>query len=48
MWREPTYILTFNYIFNDNKYQQRKRKRNMRRSQSDFDQGGSSEPIFNN
>ena len=48
MWREPTYILTFNYIFNDNKYQQRKRKRNMRRGQSDFDQGGSSEPIFNN
>ena len=24
-WREPTYVLTFNYIFNDNRYRQRKK-----------------------
>ena len=45
-WREPTYILTFNYRFNDNKYQQRKRKNT--RGQGDFDEGGGEEPIFNN
>ena len=44
-WREPTYILTFNYRFNDNKYQQR--KKNNRRGQGDFDEGGGEEPIFN-
>ncbi len=46
-WRMPTYILTFSYRFNDNKYKQR--KKNTRRNQGDFDQGGGGEePIFNN
>ena len=45
-WRMPTYVLTFSYRFNDNKYKQR--KKNIRRNQGDFDQGGSEEPIFNN
>ena len=44
-WRMPTYVLTFSYRFNDNKYKQR--KKNIRKSQGDFDQGGD-EPIFNN
>ena len=45
-WREPTYVLTFNYIFNDNRYRQR--KKNIRRGQGDFNQGNGEEPIFNN
>ena len=45
-WRMPTYVLTFSYRFNDNKYKQR--KKNIRRNQGDFDQGGGEEPIFNN
>ena len=45
-WRMPTYVLTFSYRFNDNKYKQR--KKNIRRNQGDFDQGGGDEPIFNN
>ena len=45
-WREPTYVLTFSYRFNDNKYKQR--KKNIRRNQGDGDQGGGDEPIFNN
>ena len=45
-WREPTYVLTFSYRFNDNKYKQR--KKNIRRNQGDSDQGGGDEPIFNN
>ena len=45
-WREPTYVLTFSYRFNDNKYKQR--RKNIRRNQRDSDQGGSEEPIFNN
>jgi len=44
-WREPTYVLTFSYRFNDNKYKQR--KKNIRRNQGDSDQGGGDEPIFN-
>ena len=44
-WREQTYVLTFTYRFNDNKYKQR--KKNIRRNQDNFDQGGD-EPIFNN
>ena len=34
-WRMPTYVLTFSYRFNDNKYKQR--KKNIRRNQGDFD-----------
>ena len=45
-WREPTYVLTFSYIFNDNKYKQR--RKNIRRDRGDSDQGGGDEPIFNN
>ena len=45
-WREPTYVLTFSYRFNDNKYKQR--RKNIRRNQGDSDQGGGEEPIFNN
>ena len=45
-WREPTYVLTFSYRFNDNKYKQR--RKNIRRNQRDSDQGGGEEPIFNN
>ena len=45
-WREPTYVLTFSYRFNDNKYKQR--KKNIRRNQGNGDQGGGDEPIFNN
>tara|TARA_B100000131_G_scaffold94812_1_gene91757 strand:- start:180 stop:2684 length:2505 start_codon:yes stop_codon:yes gene_type:complete len=45
-WREPTYVLTFSYRFNDNKYKQR--RKNIRRNQEDSDQGGGEEPIFNN
>ena len=45
-WRMPTYVLTFSYRFNDNKYRQR--KKNIRRNQGNFDQGGGEEPIFNN
>ena len=45
-WREPTYVLTFSYSFNDNKYKQR--RKNIRRNQGDSDQGGGEEPIFNN
>ena len=45
-WRMPTYVLTFSYRFNDNKYKQR--KKNIRRDKGDSDQGGGEEPIFNN
>ena len=45
-WREPTYVLTFSYRFNDNKYKQR--KKNIRKDRGDTDQGGGDEPIFNN
>ena len=45
-WREPTYVLTFSYRFNDNKYKQR--RKNVRRDRGDSDQGGGDEPIFNN
>ncbi len=45
-WREPTYVLTFSYIFNDNKYKQR--RKNIRRNQGDSNQGVGEEPIFNN
>ena len=45
-WREPTYVLTFSYRFNDNKYKQR--RKNIRRNSGDSDQGGGEEPIFNN
>ena len=45
-WREPTYVLTFSYRFNDNKYKQR--RKNIRRNPGDSDQGGGEEPIFNN
>ena len=45
-WREPTYVLTFSYRFNDNKYKQR--RKNIRRNPVDSDQGGGEEPIFNN
>ncbi len=45
-WREPTYVLTFSYRFNDNKYKQR--RKNIRRDRGDSDQGGGDEPIFNN
>ena len=45
-WRMPTYVLTFSYRFNDNKYNQR--KKNIRKNQGDIDQGGGEEPIFNN
>ena len=45
-WRMPTYVLTFSYRFNDNKYKQR--KKNIRKNQGDIDQGGGEEPIFNN
>ena len=44
-WREPTYVLTFSYRFNDNRYKQR--KKNIRRNQGDSNQGGGDEPIFN-
>jgi len=44
-WRMPTYVLTFSYRFNDNKYKQR--KKNIRRNQRDSD-GGGDQPIFNN
>ena len=44
--REPTYVLTFSYRFNDNKYKQR--KKNIRKDRGDTDQGGGDEPIFNN
>jgi len=44
-WREPTYVLTFSYRFNDNRYKQR--KKNIRRNQGDSDRGGGEEPIFN-
>ena len=44
-WRMPTYVLTFSYRFNDNKYKQR--KKNIRRNQRDSNQG-SDQPIFNN
>ncbi len=42
----PTYVLTFSYRFNDNKYKQRKKK--IRKNQGDFNQGGREEEIFNN
>ncbi len=45
-WRMPTYVLTFSYRFNDNKYKQR--KKNTRRNQRDSNQGGGDQPIFNN
>ena len=45
-WREPTYVLTFSYRFNDNKYKQR--RKNIRRNQGDSNQGVGEEPIFNN
>ncbi len=45
-WREPTYVLTFSYRFNDNKYKQR--RKNIRRNPGDSDQEGGEEPIFNN
>ena len=45
-WREPTYVLTFSYRFNDNKYKQR--RKNIRKDRGDTDQGGGDEPIFNN
>ena len=45
-WRMPTYVLTFSYRFNDNKYKQR--KKNIRKNQGDIDQGGGEEQIFNN
>ena len=45
-WREPTYVLTFSYTFNDNKYKQR--RKNIRRNQGDSNQGVGEEPIFNN
>ena len=45
-WREQTYVLTFSYRFNDNKYRQR--KKNLRKGQGEFDQGNDDERIFNN
>ena len=45
-WRMQTYVLTFSYRFNDNKYKQR--KKNTRRNQRDSNQGGGDQPIFNN
>ena len=44
--REPTYVLTFSYSFNDNKYKQR--RKDIRRDRGDSDQVGGDEPIFNN
>ncbi len=44
-WREPTYVLTFSYRFNDNKYNQR--KKNIRKDRGGSEQGSGDEPIFN-
>ena len=44
-WRMPTYVLTFSYRFNDNKYKQR--KKNIRKDRSGSEQESGDEPIFN-
>ncbi len=44
-WRMPTYVLTFSYRFNDNKYKQR--KKNIRKDRGGSEQELGDEPIFN-
>ena len=44
-WRMPTYVLTFSYRFNDNKYKQR--KKNIRKDRGGSEQESGDEPIFN-